>query len=139
MDKEYLIKSKSDTAKIAKEYAKLFQKGDVIALYGDLGVGKTFFVQSVCQALGIKEIVNSPSYVLLNQYSGDFLIKHFDLYRLQYPEEVYELGIFEDLEKTIIFIEWPQIAESILPANTWFFHFEYYGKTQRKLHIIKKL
>jgi len=139
VDEKYLIKTAKEAESVAKKYASLFRKGDVVALFGELGVGKTFFVQNVCKELGIKEVVSSPSYVLLNQYKGDIPIKHYDLYRLQYLEEVFELCMFEDLDETIIFVEWPQIAESILPANTWHFYFEYDNDFKRKLHIIRNL
>ena len=91
--------------------------------FGELGVGKTFLFRMYVKELGIKRVVSSPSYVLLNQYKGDIPIKHYDLYRLQYLGKVFELCMFEDLDETIIFVEWPQIAESILPANTCAFLF----------------
>ncbi len=135
MKNTYSIKSKADTNKIARYYAKHFKTGDVVALYGNLGVGKTYFVQQVCKALGINDEVSSPSYVLLNQYQGEILVNHYDLYRLQFPEEVYELGLFEHLNRTIVFIEWPEIAKNILPPHTYHFHFNYSENDLRVLEV----
>jgi tRNA threonylcarbamoyladenosine biosynthesis protein TsaE len=135
MKENYLIIHKKDAIRIAKQYAKLFKPGDVIALYGNLGVGKTFFVQNVCKAMGIKDEVSSPSYVLLNQYQGEILVNHYDLYRLQFADEVYELGMFEHLDRTLVFIEWPEIAIELLPEKTWHFHFDYQENMTRSLIV----
>jgi tRNA threonylcarbamoyladenosine biosynthesis protein TsaE len=91
---------------------------DVVALYGELGVGKTFFTRELCSFLEVRETVSSPSYVLMNEYDGKFPIFHLDLYRLNAAEEVLELGIHELFEKGILIIEWPEIAEEFLPQNT---------------------
>jgi len=119
---EYDLKSEQDTVNLAKKTAAIAGPGDTLALYGDLGAGKTFFTQKFCRFLGIKEIVSSPSYVLINQYSGEVQVNHVDLYRLSSYEEVLELGIYEMLSGNITVIEWPEIAEEILPENTLHIH-----------------
>lgn len=135
-EKEILLKNKRDTALLAKKMAALLSKGSVVALYGQLGVGKTYFVNRLCHYMKIKDDVSSPSYVLLNCYQGSIPVFHYDLYRLQFVDEVFELGIEENYDRGITLIEWPEIAESILPENTWHFHFESMDLQTRKVLIV---
>ena len=116
--KEIIIKNEQGTIDLAKAIAPSLELGSVIALNGELGAGKTFFTQQLCKFLGVTENVSSPSYVLMNEYSGDFPITHIDLYRLSSPEEVLELGFYDMIEHRITIIEWPDIAEQFLPLNT---------------------
>ena len=89
-------------------------------LKGDLGAGKTSFIQEVAKQMGVKEHISSPSYALINEYvtpSGQN-IYHFDLFRINTISEVLDIGIDEYLESgSYCFIEWPEIAESLLPAK----------------------
>jgi len=110
--------SEQDTRELARRVADFLKKGDVLALYGELGVGKTFFTKQLCSFLEVREIVSSPSYVLMNEYEGKYPVFHLDLYRLESAEEVLELGIHELFEKGILIIEWPEIAEDFLPQKT---------------------
>ena len=118
MKKKILLNSKEDTIQFAKEVASNLVGNEVIALYGELGAGKTFFSQALCRFLGVSEFVSSPSYVIMNEYDGNFHVNHLDLYRLKSMEEVLELGLEEVFENGITIIEWPESAESILPVNT---------------------
>jgi len=110
--------SEQDTRELARRVADFLKKGDVLALYGELGVGKTFFTKQLCSFLEVREIVSSPSYILMNEYEGKYPVFHLDLYRLESAEEVLELGIHELFEKGILIIEWPEIAEDLLPQKT---------------------
>jgi len=134
MKKERILKSENDTIAFAKEIAKSVKKGDVFALYGELGAGKTFFTKHFCRYLGVTENVSSPSYVLMNEYEGDFKIIHLDLYRLDSSEEVLELGLYDLFENAVTIIEWPEIAEEMLPENTRHIHFEFVDQ-YRKVEI----
>ncbi|HHE40418.1 MAG TPA: tRNA (adenosine(37)-N6)-threonylcarbamoyltransferase complex ATPase subunit type 1 TsaE, partial [Candidatus Cloacimonetes bacterium] len=96
-----ILDSEQAADNLAKEVSKILNLGDVIALYGQLGAGKTFFTQMLCQYLGVKETVTSPSYVLMNEYHGKYPIAHLDLYRLGTAEELLELGLFELFEDHI--------------------------------------
>lgn len=137
MQQERILKSEEDTINFAAELAKSVKKGDVLALYGELGVGKTFFTQHLCRSLGVTENVSSPSYVLMNEYEGELKILHLDLYRLDSSEEILELGLYELFEDAVTIIEWPEIAEDMLPKNTVHIHFEFAG-SDRKVRINKK-
>jgi len=136
MQEERILKSENDTIQFAKELALKLKKGDVLALYGKLGAGKTFFTQQLCKFMGVSENVSSPSYVLMNEYVGNYVIRHLDLYRLDSADEVLELGLHDLYEDTITIIEWPEIAEGMLPENTIHIYFEFID-SNRKVTIRK--
>lgn len=104
------------TQALAARLAPRLQSGDVLALYGDLGAGKTTFARALITALRqAKTDVPSPTYTLVQTYDGpDFPIYHFDLYRIETPEEVYELG-WDETVSGLSLIEWPQRAGALLP------------------------
>jgi tRNA threonylcarbamoyladenosine biosynthesis protein TsaE len=126
VNKTYQLNSKKDTARLAEMIAPQLKAGDVLALSGELGAGKTFFTQCLCKELGIEEPVTSPTFVILNEYfSGAIPVFHFDLYRLEDEYEVLDLGITDMMEEGITVIEWPKLASRIIP-QTWklSFHFD---------------
>ncbi|MCK4956298.1 MAG: tRNA (adenosine(37)-N6)-threonylcarbamoyltransferase complex ATPase subunit type 1 TsaE [Candidatus Cloacimonetes bacterium] len=129
------LKTEQDTIDLAKEFAGKAKQGDIFALYGELGTGKTFFTQHLCKFLGVDENVSSPSYVLMNEYVGDFHIAHLDFYRLGGVEEVFELGLHDIFESGITIIEWPEIGEEILPENTIRLKFSFDGNN-REVKVI---
>ena len=124
------LKTEQDTISLAKGISKSVKMGDVLALYGDLGAGKTFFTKHFCKFLGVDENVSSPSYVLMNEYLGDYHIAHLDFYRLGNIEEVLELGLHDIFESGITIIEWPEIGEEILPEKTIRLKFFFDGKNR---------
>ena len=108
----------SQLRKLAEDFAIKTQRQDVFALYGDLGSGKTTFAQYFINSL-VRADVSSPTFNLVSLYdTSHFTIWHFDLYRVHHIEEVYELGIEESLNNGVTIIEWPQVAQNILPENT---------------------
>lgn len=122
MIETYKTSSESETISLAKKFARRLVEGDLIALYGELGAGKTQFVKGVCLGLGIKEIVASPSFVLMNQYKspqngrGSLSVYHFDFYRINTQEEVFDLGVEEYFYgRGICLIEWAEVARTLLP------------------------
>ena len=131
MQEERILKSENDTIEFAKELAPKLKRGDVLALYGELGAGKTFFTQQLCKFLGVRENVSSPSYVLMNEYFGSYIIRHLDLYRLDAAEEVLELGLYDLFKDTITIIEWPEIADGMLPENTIHINFEFIDSNRK--------
>jgi tRNA threonylcarbamoyl adenosine modification protein YjeE len=133
--KKYIINSEQETIRLAEQVAPLVKKGDILALYGNLGSGKTFFTRSLCGALGSNDHVTSPSFVLINQYDApDKRINHIDLYRLHTEEDLVGLGLEEFLESGITIIEWPELAERLLKGRVIRFKFVY-GKGERSVSI----
>ncbi len=120
MKKEiYLTKSEDETLSLAEGLAKRLTPGTVVCLRGDLGVGKTVFSKGLCRALGVTEHVSSPTFTIVNEYEGTSLaVYHFDLYRIEDSDELYEIGFTEFLDSDgISIIEWCERAEDILPKN----------------------
>ena len=117
--KTFEIKTLEQTQKLAVSLAKQLQVGDIIALYGTLGVGKTAFTRFLIQSLcGEHEEVPSPTFTLLQTYDADdFSIYHYDLYRLKQPGEVFELGIEDAFYDGVSLIEWPEKMGKILPTK----------------------
>jgi len=96
--------------------AKQLRPGDVVALYGGLGAGKTAFVGGIAQGLGITEPVSSPTFALLQVYRGALPLYHFDMYRVQSWEDLYSTGFLEYLEEpAVLAVEWSEHIENALP------------------------
>ena len=107
-----------ETQILGEKLGKTLKQGDVIALVGDLGTGKTCMTQGIARGVGIApdEVVNSPSYILINEYNGAIPIYHIDLYRLENSEEIAELGLSEYIEGNgICIIEWAERMADSLP------------------------
>jgi len=115
--------SEVETLEFGRKFGSLLQLGDVVALVGDLGAGKTHFVKGVATALGISpEQVSSPTFTIAQEYRGTnptLPLFHLDLYRLTSENELLQTGIEEYLNgEGICVIEWPQRAEALLPSST---------------------
>ena len=111
-------RSAEETFKIAQEFAKSLESGDIVALSGDLGAGKTAFTAGIAAALGVKESVTSPTFTIVNQYDGDITLYHFDAYRLENvsPSECDWMDdyLFGD---GVSVIEWAKNIEAVLPKG----------------------
>ena len=102
------------------EIGRQLNPGDVVALIGDLGVGKTCLTQGIARGAGVypDETVNSPSYILINEYEGKIPVYHIDLYRLERLADIVDLGLEEYLEGDgICVIEWADRMDELLPEN----------------------
>jgi tRNA threonylcarbamoyladenosine biosynthesis protein TsaE len=140
MTVKYLIKSEKETINLAEKIAANIKRGDVIALDGELGSGKTFFVSSFIKYIYRKESqfsvdVTSPTFNIVKSYNtSSFTIYHFDLYRVKKVEELYELD-FEDAFQNVSLIEWPKIAEGLLPESTIYINMKLIGDNEREIEI----
>ena len=114
----FFSKSEIDTFNLGLNLSKHIEPGVVIGLDGSLGAGKSVFIRGVLSGLGVKEAIPSPTFTLVNEYSALYKIYHFDLYRLNDPYELYEIG-FEDYiySDGISLIEWYNKAGDILPED----------------------
>ena len=133
-----LLKSTIDTQKLAIEIAQNLKSYNVLALYGDLGTGKTLICREIIKFFAKKDIhVPSPTFNLMLVYETEHKpIYHYDLYRVQCPTELYELGINEAISEGICLIEWPQIAETMLPQkNTINLYLTYTNTNMRTYRI----
>ena len=107
---EFESNSYEETQKFAEEFSKTLKAGDVLCMYGDLGVGKTAFVQGLAKGLGIDEPITSPTFTIVNEYSGRLPLYHFDVYRIADSDEMYEIGYEEYVYGDgVSVIEWPQL------------------------------
>jgi tRNA threonylcarbamoyladenosine biosynthesis protein TsaE len=140
---EILSTSTSETQKLAQAIAQKVKPGMVLALFGDLGSGKTTFTSHLVNALGFDSRVQSPTFVLCRQYknpAGNPIsnIYHIDLYRLTSKAEVLDLGLPEMLTEphSLILIEWPELAMDFLSKDTIQIHFKTVDENTR--HILVK-
>lgn len=114
----YISKSEQDTINFAKDFASKLHKGDIIVLSGELGSGKTKFVQGILENFGLENEISSPTFTIVNEYCNDLVnIYHFDVYRLSDTDEFYAMGGDEYFANGICLIEWGEMIESILPEH----------------------
>lgn len=152
MEQTIVTKSFEETQKVGEEFVKrlCFDRGSastngsiVLALYGDLGSGKTTFVQGLAKGLGIQKRIISPTFIIMRTYeitSYEFQIKnfyHIDLYRTESAKDTEGLGIKELLQdpQNILAIEWSEKLGSLLPQKRWDICFRYMGENQRKIMV----
>lgn len=118
---EIKIDSLSTIADAARQFVAAMDDRTVFAFRGKMGAGKTTFIKAVCQELGVTDVINSPTFAIVNEYRSDLggeLIYHFDFYRIKKIEEVYDMG-YEDYfySGALCFIEWPELIEDLLPGD----------------------
>ena len=119
--KKFISKSEDDLIIGAKRLIDQYPSSRVFAFYGKMGVGKTTFIKVLCQHLGAVDIVQSPSFAIINEYKTqtEESIFHFDFYRIKKTEEAFDIG-YEDYfySGSWCFIEWPELIEELLPEGT---------------------
>jgi tRNA threonylcarbamoyladenosine biosynthesis protein TsaE len=116
---EFEIYNVDDTTKLGTKLGKLLNAGDVVCLTGDLGVGKTHITKGIAQGLGITDTITSPTFTIVNEYdNGRLKLNHFDVYRVNDPDEIYAIG-FDDyiFSDAVSIIEWANYIEEILPDD----------------------
>jgi len=120
----WISNSIKDSQNIAKELSQKITSGDVVLMEGNLGAGKTFFVQQICKYWQVEEDVTSPTFTLIQNYSSKFQISHMDLYRIEDEKELDQLG-WEDMVYSdgVTFIEWPQKVMPLL-KDYWHLNIE---------------
>lgn len=137
---EVISHSIEETKAFAQKVAEKLVPGSVLALYGDLGSGKTTFTSSLVEMLDIPARVQSPTFVIARRYAGGNgsirVVNHVDLYRVCVKEEVLDLGLEELFaeEHAITVIEWPEVAEGLLPPSALRMKFEYVDESTRKIN-----
>ncbi|OGM04017.1 tRNA (adenosine(37)-N6)-threonylcarbamoyltransferase complex ATPase subunit type 1 TsaE [Candidatus Woesebacteria bacterium GWA1_42_12] len=139
---EFITKSSSETKKLGKTFAANLAGGDILALTGNLGSGKTTFIQGLAEGLGVSTRVISPTFILLRKYIyGDRNFYHVDLYRLEekVENEVVNLGLTDIWERSnnIVVVEWAEKVKRLIPKSALWITFESLGGDKRKI-ILKK-
>ncbi len=153
-DNKYITNSSQETQELGRKLAERLEPGDFIALFGELGGGKTTFVQGLVRGLGIKRRIISPTFIILREYKvspprspfghlggGETNFYHIDLYRINMEKyEAPELGLDEIIKekKDIVAVEWAEKMGDLLPKNRWEIIFEYIDENKRQI-IIKSV
>lgn len=118
----YTSNSTAETEALARKLSQSLVKGDVLALYGDMGAGKTAFVRGLVSGLlpQCVRLVHSPTFAIVNEYAGDdYSVYHFDFYRLKDEDDLYSIAFFDYLDRGgIIVTEWSELFADILPPST---------------------
>ncbi len=137
----YFTASEEETRQLAERFAEQVEPGTVLCLRGDLGVGKTVFAKGLCAALGVTDYVSSPTFTLVNEYEGkDFPVYHFDLYRIEDSDELYEIGFEEFISgHALSIIEWPERGEDVLPSRRIEISIERDGEDGRRVTVEERL
>lgn len=130
--------SLSDLPQAAEAILERSGRGGVVALYGEMGAGKTTLIKEICVQLGVTDNVTSPTFALVNNYRGadDTEVFHFDFYRIDKLEEAYDLGYDEYFDSgALCLVEWPEKIEPLLPDDALIVRIEVTGATSRAITI----
>jgi tRNA threonylcarbamoyladenosine biosynthesis protein TsaE len=136
---QFFSQSEAETVAFAGEFARQLVANDIVALFGDLGAGKTRFAKGIASALGYRGIVSSPTFTIVNEYIGAALaIYHFDLYRVKSLAELAPIGWDHYLSNGgICLVEWPDIVADMLPHPYWRIVLESSGEQSRRIDYHK--
>jgi len=124
------------TFELARSFGGTLVPGDVVALMGELGAGKTVFARGVAHALGIKDGITSPTFTLIHEYEGDIPLYHMDLYRMEGIEEIRDIGIEDYFSGDgVCLVEWAEKLDGLLPEDAYRVTLRYLGATKREITI----
>lgn len=140
--KEYTIRINSleEYPKAAREFIKQMNGRRIFAFYGKMGSGKTTFIKSLCEEMGVTDTINSPTFAIVNEYEDreQNTIFHFDFYRIKSIAEVYNMGYEEYIYSgAYCFMEWPELVEELLPEETVRVEIEELEDKRRVIRIIE--
>ena len=115
----FISRSEAQTEAVGEQFAKNLADGSVVAMYGDLGAGKTAFTRGLAHGMGFDGEVSSPTFALVHEYPADIPIYHFDMYRITTWDDLYSTGFFDYLDMGgVLVIEWSENIENCLPENS---------------------
>ena len=132
----YYTNSDKETEAIGEAFGRSVKDGTVIAMYGDLGAGKTAFVRGMARGMGIDERVSSPTFTIVNEYLGDRTLIHFDMYRLGSADELFDIGWEDYLARgAVCAVEWSENVEEAFYGDEIRLTIEKTSDTSRKITI----
>lgn len=126
-----------ETIKVAEKIGNLIRAGDIVAFKGGLGAGKTTFTRGIAMGMGMKDIVSSPTFALVNDYRGEKItLYHFDMYRINSEEDLESTGFYDyPFEENAAVIEWSENIQAFLPENTIYITINTLGDNDREIII----
>lgn len=130
---EIISKNPDETIEIGKKIGKYASIGKIIFLQGNLGAGKTTLVKGIAEYFECKQFAKSPTFILVTTYEGKINVNHCDFFRLNYSEEIFDLGLDEYLENGNLIIEWPEIAKKYLPKPDIEIEIEFDNLTDQRI------
>ena len=132
----FVSRGPGETRRLGARLGRLLRPGDTVLLSGDLGAGKTVFVQGIARGMGFEGSVSSKSFVLMGEYQGrDCKLYHADLYRLEAPEQAEELALEEYCAEGVLVAEWPERAMRVFAPERLRVRFEVTGERSRRLTV----
>ena len=133
---EYISHSEHDTEDIGASFARTLKGGTVVAMYGDLGAGKTAFVRGMARGMGLDCRVSSPTFTIVNEYLGERELIHFDMYRLNDSDELFDIGWEDYLARgAVCAVEWSEKVDDAFYGDETVVRIEKLGDTERKITI----
>ncbi len=135
------IRSLAEISDVAKEFISQIGDNKVFVFYGSMGAGKTTFIKAICEELGVEDIINSPTFAIVNEYNtkGGEQIFHFDFYRINKIEEAYDFG-YEDYlySGKLCFIEWPEKIKELIPPDAVEVYINENENGERDIRLVKR-
>lgn len=133
---EYRMRTEEDTRSFGLALARKLQAGDVLALIGDLGTGKTALTRYIGEGLGIRQRISSPTFTIVREYTdGRLPLYHFDVYRITDPDEMFNIGADEYFYgEGVCIVEWADLIEEILPENTNYIYLSYGQDPEERIY-----
>ena len=133
---EYISRNETETEQIGERFAAALPDGAVVAMYGDLGAGKTAFVRGMARGMGLTSRVNSPTFTIVNEYLGERELIHFDMYRLSDAEELFDIGWEDYLSRgAVCAVEWSEKVEDAFTGDEYVVRIEKLGDKERRITI----
>lgn len=134
---EIISESLEKTENIGKSIASKLSGTEIIALFGELGAGKTALTRGICQGLNVKDNVCSPTFAIVNEYSGKYKVYHFDMYRVKGIDDLSSTGYFDCLTTGILIIEWSENIKEFLPDDAIKVTIKYSGVENERMLIFE--
>ena len=132
----YYTNSDKETEAVGEQFGRTVKDGTVVAMYGDLGAGKTAFVRGMARGMGITERVSSPTFTIVNEYLGDRTLIHFDMYRLGSADELFDIGWEDYIARgAVCAVEWSENGEEAFYGDEIILTIEKTSDTSRKITI----